>query len=103
MKPVYITFTDAQGTTTNTFTTCSLKTGMMDTIFDIAEQAEQLKSGKSDIKQSRQFFKDLKALIVAIFGGQFSYDELNEGAEQSEIMRVFNDICSKISGDMRKN
>lgn len=103
MKPVFIRFTDNKGQVTKTFTTCSLKTGMMDNIFDIAERAEGMQKNKLGVGEARQFFKDLKAMIVSVFGNQFTYDELNEGAEQAEIMKVFNDLCSNITGEMQKN
>lgn len=103
MKPVFIEFTDSEGKKTKTFTTCSLKTGMMDTIFDIAERAEGLQNEKPSMTEVRAFFRDLKALIVAVYGGQFTYEELNEGAEQAEIMKVFNDLCGNITGEMQKN
>lgn len=102
MKPLFINFTDHEGTITKTFSTVSVKTGMMDKIFDIAERAEGIK-GETDLKEIRDFFKELKATIVAIFGGQFTYDELNEGAEQDEVMEVFSRLVSRISGGMQKN
>lgn len=103
MKPVFIEFTDSQGKKAKTFTACSLKTGMMDNIFDIAERAEKLKSDHIDMTEVRGFFKDLKALIVSVYGGQFTYDELNEGVEQDEIMRVFQNLCENMMGEMQKN
>lgn len=103
MKPVYINFTDDDGKKTKTFTACSLKTGMMDNIFDIAERADNL--GKENLKMSevKEFYQDLKSLILTVFKYQFSYDELNENVEQEELMKVFKDICSNISGEMKKN
>ncbi len=103
MKPVHLRFTDAKGEVTKTFTVCSLKTGMMDNIFDIAERAEGLQKGQLNISEVRTFFKDLKAIIVAVFGGQFTYDELNENVEQPELMKVFTDLCKNITGEMQKN
>lgn len=103
MKPVFIEFTDGEGNVTKRYTTCSLKTGMMDNIFDIAEKAQDYESGKLGLKEAREFFRDLKAIIVSVFHGQFTYDELNEGAEQDEIIKVFTDLCSKIIGEMAKN
>ncbi len=103
MKPVFINFTDDEGNITKTFSTCSLKTGTMDNIFDIAERAEELEKGKMGISDVKAFYNDLKAIILAIFHYKFSLEELNEGVEQDELMRVFQDICSKISGELKKN
>ena len=101
MKPVSINFTDDKGKTIKTYTTCSLKTGVMDNIFDIAERAETLKDG--NVSDAKEFYQDLKSIILKVFKYQFSLEELNDGAEQDELMRVFKDICSKISGEMKKN
>jgi len=103
MKPVFINFTDDEGKTVKTFTTCSLKTGMMDNIFDLAERADNLPKDDISISEVRAFYQDLKSLILAIFKYQFSFDELNKNVEQEELMKVFKDICSKISGEMKKN
>jgi len=103
MKPVFINFTDDEGKVVKTFSTCSLKTGIMDNIFDIAERAENLEKGKMSVSEVKAFYNDLKAVILAIFHYKFSLEELNEGVEQEELMRVFQDICSKISGEMKKN
>ncbi|AIQ17070.1 hypothetical protein H70357_10665 [Paenibacillus sp. FSL H7-0357] len=103
MKPVIINFSDEQGVTTKTFTTCSLKTGMMDTIFDIAERAEGFRTGTPDVKKVREFYKDVKAVIVAAFGKQFTYDELNEGVETAELMDVFQSLCTNVMSGIKKN
>lgn len=103
MKPVFINFTDEKGNKTKTFTTCSLKTGMMDNIFDIAERAENLEKENVNLGEVKAFYQDLKAMILAVFKYQFSYDELNENVEQEELMKVFNDLCNNIGGEMKKN
>lgn len=103
MKPLFINFADSDGKTLKTYSACSLKTGTMDNIFDIAERAESLQKGQLEMKEVRSFFKELKALIVSVFGGQFTFDELNEGVEQAEIMKVFSDLCSNVMGQMQKN
>ncbi|NDL68017.1 phage tail assembly chaperone G [Anaerotalea alkaliphila] len=103
MRPVYINFTDDEGNKTKTYTACSLKTGMMDNIFDIAERAESLNTDSVSIGQAKDFYKDLKSLILAVFKYQFSFDELNENVEQEELMKVFQDICGNIGGELRKN
>lgn len=102
MKPVNINFTDDEGKVVKTYTTCSLKTGMMDNIFEIAEKADNLKNEK-DINNVREFYSDLKSIILAVFKYKFSLEELNENVETDELMKVFKDICSRISGEMKKN
>jgi hypothetical protein len=103
MKPVFIEFTDHEGKVIKRFSTCSLKTGMMDSIFDIAERSDELESGKLEIRQAKEFYKDLKAIIVSVFHGQFTYDELNEGVEQTQLIKVFTELCSRLNGEIAKN
>lgn len=103
MKPVFLNFTDENGEKIKTYTVCSLKTGMVDNIFDIAERADNLEKENVKIGEVREFYKDLKSLILAVFKYQFSYEELNENTEQEELMRVFTDICNNIGGEMKKN
>ena len=103
MKAVFINFTDENGKKTKVFTACSLKTGMMDNIFDIAERADNLEKENIKISEVKEFYNDLKALILSVFKYQFSYEELNENVEQDELMKVFKDICANIGGEMKKN
>jgi len=103
MKPVFINFTDDEGKKTKSFTTCSLKTGMMDNIFDLAERADGLEKGNVSIAEVKNFYGDLKSLILLIFKYQFSLEELNEGVEQAELMKAFSSICNNIGGEMKKN
>lgn len=103
MKPVLIHFTDSQGQMLQTYSTCSLKTGMMDNLFDIAERAESMQQNQLRVTEAKKFFADLKGMIVEVFGNQFTYQELNEGAEHAEIMRVFKELCANITGEMQKN
>ncbi len=103
MKPVFIRFTDDEGKVTKTYTATSLKTGMMDLIFDVAERADNLDKENISIREVKAFYQDLKALILSVFKYQFSYEELNDNVDQEELMKVFKDICFNISGEMRKN
>lgn len=103
MKPVFLKFTDDEGKVIKTHTTCTLKAGRMDQIFDIAERAEGLEKEEAGIKEVRQFFDDLSALIVDVFGHKFTMEELKEGAEQGEIMEVFQELCARITGEFQKN
>jgi len=104
MKPVFINFTDDEGKKTRTFTTCSLKTGMMDNIFDLAERADNLeKNGDIKIGEVKEFYADLKALILSVFKYQFNFEELNENVEQEELMRAFKDLCNNLGGEVQKN
>ena len=103
MKPVYINFTDEEGKKTKTFTTCSLKTGAMDNLFELAEKAGKLEDGSMGVTEIRNFYQDLKSFILAIFSYQFSLEELNENVEANELMEVFYDIVGNIKGEMGKN
>lgn len=103
MKPISIQFTNEKGEKVKTFTSCSLKTGVMDRILDIAEKAEDYENGKLGIREAREFFKDLKAIMVDAFGRQFSYDELDEGVEFDEMIRVFTTMCTGLAGGLGKN
>lgn len=103
MQAVFIKFTDEKGNEVKKYSTCSLKTGTMDNIFDIAERAEKLEKENMGISEVKTFYNDLKATILAVFHYQFSLEQLNEGVEQEELMKVFKDICSNISGELRKN
>jgi len=103
MKPVYINLTDEEGKKIKTFTTCSLKTGVMDNIFDIAERAESLEKDNISVSEVKEFYRDLKSLILTVFKYQFSFEELNENVEQEELMKVFKDLCKNIGGEMKKN
>jgi len=103
MRPVYLYFTDEKNEKTKTFVACSLKTGTMDNIFDIAERAENLEKENIKLAEVRAFYQDLKSLILTVFKYQFSFEELNENVEQEELMRVFNDLCEKIGGEIAKN
>lgn len=103
MKPVFINFTDENGEKTKTFTTCTMKTGIVDNIFDIAERVEKLEKGNVTMSEVRAFYNDLKSLILEVFKYQFSFEDLNECVEQEELMKVFKDICNSIGSGMKKN
>jgi len=106
MKTVIINFTDDEGKKIKAFSSGSMKTGLMDKIFDIAERAESLDIENNKnlrIKEVREFFQDLKSLIIAVFHYKFDLEELNENVEHDELMKVFNDICNNIGKEMTKN
>jgi len=103
MKPVFINFSDENGETVKTYTTCSMKTGMVDQIFEMADRADSLERDKISVKDAKNFYMDLKALILAIFKYQFSLEDLNEGVEQDELLNVFKEICSRIGAGSQKN
>lgn len=103
MKTVIIHFTDEEGNKTQSFASSSMKTGLMDRIFDLAERGEKLDKKDVTVSEVKEFFKDLKSLILSVFQYKFSYDELNENVEQEELMRVFNEICESIGSQMKKN
>ncbi len=103
MKSISIKFTDHNGEVTKEISTCSLKTGIMDAVFEVAEKAEEYEKGELGIKEAKEFIGEIKSLIVEAFGRQFSLSDLNQGVEQDEMMRVFKNICSGISNQVRKN
>lgn len=103
MKPVFINFTNEKGEKTKTYTTCTLKTGTMDLIFDIAERAEELEKGKLGMRDVKNFYEDLKALILRVFNYQFSLEELNDGLEQTDLIKTFQELCNRVGTEMKKN
>jgi hypothetical protein len=103
MKAIVLHFTDGQGKATKTYSAVSIKTGLVDRIFDLASTAKELENGSQDMALIRQFFSEVKAVIVALFGNQFTYDELQDGVEQNELMRCFTSACTAITGELSKN
>lgn len=103
MKSIVIHFTDEQGKATKTYSTVSIKTGLVDRIFDLAGTAQELENGATDMVLVRQFFGEVKAVIVALFGNQFTLDELQNGVEQKELMACFTSACAAITGELSKN
>lgn len=103
MKAVTIKFTNNDGNIEKTFVTCTLKAGKMDQLFEIAERAKCLEDEDIDLKSVKAFFCDLNGFIVGVFNHQFTLDELREGAEQSEIMSAFMELCNRITGEFQKN
>lgn len=74
----------------------------MDTIFDIAERAENFNVETPSVQEVREFYKEVKAIVVAAFGKQFTFDELNEGVEIDELMKVFKDLSKNVMSGMKK-
>lgn len=103
MKTVYLYFKDDEGQKTQTFVACSLKTGVVDQLFDLAEEAEKLDLDNITIPEVRTFFRELKNLILRVFSYKFSLEELNDNVEQADLMIVFDDLCESIGSSMRKN
>lgn len=103
MKPIIINFTDDEGKTTKTYSTVSIKTGIVDSIFEMAEEADKFDKEDLSIPEVRKFYRDLKSLILAIFGYRFSLEEMNDNVDINELMRVYNDVCNKIGGGFQKN
>lgn len=105
MKAITVNFTDSNNKVTKTYSTTSIKTGLVDKIFDLAEQAKQFEDVGADVEmvQVKAFFYDMKAVLVALFGNQFTYDELQDNVEQAELMRCFTSACMALTGAMGKN
>lgn len=106
MKAVTITFTDENGKNTGTYITSSIKMGTVDQLFDIAERAEQFDDKELDdmsIKEVRELFNDIKAVIVRAFAYRFELNELDDGLELSELMPLFEKLMESIGGSFKKN
>lgn len=103
MKPVYLHFTDTQGKKTKTFVATSLKTGVIDSLMDIATKGQELVGGgEEELAAAMEVIRDMKALLVRVFTGQFTLDELNDGAEHDEVQRVFMELIGSIQGGIKK-
>lgn len=102
MKAIFLKFTDEKGNIIKTFTACSLKTGMMDNLLDLAERGQKMEQNPS-ISEVRQYYRDVKALIVSVFQNQFTYDELNANVEEDELKSTLQSLFANISGEMQKN
>lgn len=101
-----INFTDAKGKVTKTYSAVAIKTGFVDKIMAISERAstlEDIGSEKEQVTAYIALMADLKALIVDIFGRQFTYDELQNGVEQKELMRCFHATVDFIREAVSKN
>ena len=103
-QPIFINFTDHNGDVIKTYTTVSVKTGMMDRVYDFADRAIEIKS-KNDVsmKEVKEINQEMKAIVVAVFGNQFSYDELNENVDHEELEAAFQRIVTRTRGTLRKN
>lgn len=95
----HIDFTDGEGKVIKTFTVTGIKTGKMDRVFELADEAKEAKGLKGIVEWRRK----IKALLVEIFNNQFTYDELQEGATNDEVMRCFNSILSGTGEAIEKN
>jgi len=96
-----INFTGDDGGITRTITTTEIKTGKMDRIFELADEAKE--AAEAGIRGITAWRKKIKALLVEIFHNQFTYDELQDGATNDEVMRCFNSILRGTGDAITKN
>jgi hypothetical protein len=99
MKTVSLSFKDDSGKTVKTFKIGSIKTGIMDRVWELADEAKNY----TGIKGIREWDGMLKVLLVDVFKGQFTFDELQGGAEDSDIKGCFNDIMRAGNEEVTKN
>lgn len=98
-----ITFTDAQGKVTKTYTAVGMKMGLVDKLMDIAEKQRLNEIGAPTFAEQREVLDEMRALLVEAFGGQFTYDELNKAADIGEVMKCFNSLAEFVGEAVRKN
>lgn len=105
MKSVILRFTDDEGKVVKSFVQRPLKTGMVDKIMDIAERGAAIESSEREvtIADAKEFNDELTSMIMRLYRGHFTLDEFKEFVDQDEMMRVFQEICANMNGEMGKN
>ena len=94
---IEIKFTDEKGKITNKYRVLDIKTGVVDRCFDFAEHAKKIDEDKEhELPDIQAFYADMRALIVDVFGGQFTYEECGKGAGFKELLRCYNEILISI-------
>lgn len=51
-----------------------------------------------EVEYSEELVDQISGLVIGVFGDQFSQKELEEGADISELISVFNQIIAKANG-----
>ena len=98
-----INFTDAQGKVKKTYTVVSLKMGLVEKLMDIQEQQARISEGTQTAADQKALWANMGALLVEVFGRQFTYDELKENVDIKEMVRCFNDMAAFITESVSKN
>lgn len=97
MKPVLLTFTDHMGQPTKTYSCCSLKVGLYSKIIPIAEKARAFEGDNYPVEEIGEFLTEVKAVVVEAFGRQFTIDELDNGVEMAELLKVIGALFGSIN------
>ena len=91
-----IQFTNDKGETIQTYKVNGMKTGIVDKCFEVAEKTSKLDMEHMSLKEMREFYEDIRLLLVDVFRGQFTLDELKEHVEQKELWVCFNNVLKFI-------
>lgn len=98
-----IKFTDAQGKVKKIYTAVGLKSGIVDKLLGVAEKQAQAQQGEQSAAEQKALWSEMMALIVEVFGRQFTYDELADGADIQEIVRCFQSLNAFVTESVSKN
>lgn len=93
--PLTIRLYDADGEYTE-YTQMIIPWGIMKMAIAISENMNTEKPTAADIDA-------LAGLVVAVFGNRFTVEELDKGAEVSEMMAVINNIVARASNLIKSN
>jgi hypothetical protein len=91
--PIQITFYNPDDSVKAEYSKLRIPLGLVDIALGLAESKEQ--------KTDRETWDAIKAFIVEVFGGQFTLDELNAGADLVDIMSVFAMVVAKVNNVSR--
>lgn len=91
--PIKITFYNSDDSVKAEYSKLRIPLGLVDIALDLSEN--------QDPKSDRETWAAIKAFIVEVFGGQFTLDELNQGADLGDMMSIFNMIVAKINNVSR--
>jgi hypothetical protein len=87
--PIKITFYNPDDSVKAEYSKLRIPLGLVDIALDLAESKEQ--------KSDQETWDAIKAFIVEVFGGQFTLDELNKGADLVDVMSVFAMVVAKVN------
>jgi len=69
----------------------------------LLKQAVKLAKGLKPEEMDEQQVDSLAGLVVEVFGNKFSVEDLNEGADVSEMIAVLNTIVARAGGAISTN
>lgn len=64
-------------------------------ILKVAVRLAKQLNGKSEDELGEEDIDAIAAVIVEVFGGKFSIDELNKGCDVNEVLAVFQNIVAR--------